>query len=235
MKRPLLKRKRFWLLAALIAAGLTGVMYRQEVAFFLTRLDWQDIHQTVRAAGPWAPILCILLDAAFTVFSLPTTLVGIAIALLFGVGWGLLISLLGLGLGMATSFLIARYLIRDWLERRLRSSQLYQSLTQRMATNGWKLVMFSRLLPINPYSVLNYAYGLTNIRFWPYLLASVIGVIPNVLALLWTVHAAGQLATGRLDARVIALLFAGAGLFALLAWLPRFFRKKDPASLPPQN
>ncbi len=233
MNRPLLLRKRFWTLIALGAGGIALFVYRQEVTAFLTHLDWQEIHEAVRASGPWAPVLCILLDAVFTVLSLPTTLVGIAIALLFGVGKGLIIALLGLGLGMSTSFLIARYLIRDWLGRCLSTSRFYQRLNQMMTTNGWRLVMFTRLLPINPYSLLNYAYGLTRIRFWPYLLASIIGVIPNTLALLWTVHAAGQLATGRLDARVIALLFAGAGLFALLAWLPRHLRKKTPPSPTP--
>ncbi len=154
MNRPLLLRKRFWTLIALGAGSIALFVYRQEVTAFLTHLDWQEIHEAVRASGPWAPVLCILLDAVFTVLSLPTTLVGIAIALLFGVGKGLIIALLGLGLGMSTSFLIARYLIRDWLGRCLSTSRFYQRLNQMMTTNGWRLVMFTRLLPINPYSLL---------------------------------------------------------------------------------
>ena len=93
-------------------------------------------------------------------------------------------------------------------------------------------MLFTRLLPINPYSFLNYAYGLTRISFGRYLLASVIGVVPNVLALLWTTHAAGQLARGQMDWRILVLLFAGAGLFAALAFLPRLLRRRMPAALP---
>jgi uncharacterized membrane protein YdjX (TVP38/TMEM64 family) len=213
--------------AALVVAG--GVLlFWPEVSSFLHRLDWQDIHEAVRASGPWAPVLCILLNALFTVILLPTTVVSILVALLFGVAWGLPICLAGLALGMASSFLIARYLVRDGLERRIGDTKLYRRLEENMRRDGWKLVLFSRLLPINPYSFLNYAYGLTGISFGSYILASVIGIIPNVIALLWTVHAAGQLATGHLDWRVLAILFAGAGLFAALAWLPRLLRRKLP-------
>ena len=91
---------------------------------------------------------------------------------------------------------------------------------------------FMRLLPITPYSFLNYAFGLTGISFGRYFLASLVGIVPNVLALLWTAHAAGELAAGRMDWRIFALLFAGAGLFAALAWLPRRLRRNRPDALP---
>ncbi len=233
MSRSLLQRKRTWVALAAVVAAALAVFYWPEISRLCARIHWADIDRAVRAAGPWAPLLCILLDAAFTVFSLPTTLVGILIALLFGVGWGLVICLAGLGLGMAATFLIARYLAREWLERRIGHTKLYRRLEENMRREGWKVVLFTRLLPINPFSVLNYAYGLTAIPFWQYLLASVIGVIPNVLALLWTARAAGQLARGQMDWRILIVLFAGAGLFAVLAWLPKLLRRKTPlADLP---
>ena len=221
-------RKLAWCIVSILVAGVLVVVFWPAISAIFHRFSWQDIHDAVRASGPWAPLLCILLNGLFTVILLPTTLVSILVALLFGVVWGLPICLAGLGLGMASSFLIARYLLRDWLERRIGDTKLYRRLEENMRRDGWKLVLFSRLLPINPYSFLNYAYGLTGISFGRYLLASVVGIAPNVIALLWTVHAAGQLATGHLDWRVIAILFAGAGLFAALAWLPRLLRKKAP-------
>ena len=232
MSRPLLQRKRTWIALAAVVAAALAVFYWPEISRLCARIHWADIDRAVRAAGPWAPFLCILLDAAFTVFSLPTTLVGILIALLFGVGWGLVICLAGLGLGMAAAFLTSRYLLHDWIERRLGDTRLYRRIEDHMRRDGWRLVLFSRLLPINPFSILNYAYGLTRIPFWIYLLASLVGVIPNTLALLWTTHAAGQLATGRMDWRILIALFAGAGLFACLAWLPRFLRRQKPDALP---
>ena len=232
MKKKWHQRKRIrGTVAALSAAALLAI-FRPELSAFLGRFDWPALRDAVRASGPWAPLLCILLNALFTVLILPTTLVSILVALLFGVWFGLAICLAGLGLGLAAAFLVARYGFRDWLERRIGDTKLYRRLEENMRRDGWKLVLFMRLLPITPYSFLNYAFGLTGIRFWPYFLASLVGIVPNVLALLWTANAAGQLAAGRMDWRILALLFAGAGLFAVLAWLPRLLRRNMPEALP---
>ncbi len=226
MSRNLFRRKRTWTLLAAVPAVLLVVFFWPRISSFFGRLHWEDIQNTVQASGPWAPLLCILLNALFTVLILPTTLVCILVALLFGIRWGLPICLAGLSLGMASSFLIARYLARDGIERRIGHTKLYRRLEENMRRDGWKLVFFTRLLPINPYSFLNYAYGLTSLPFGQYILASTLGVIPNVLALLWTAKAAGELARGQMDWHVLAILFAGAGLFALLAWLPKLLRRK---------
>ena len=198
-------------------------------------MGWEDIRDGVKASGPFAPLVCTLLYAIVTMLFLPTTLVGILVALLYGPWIGLPICLAGLALGMSGSFLVARHLARETLERRIGDTKLYRRLEENIQSEGWKIVLFSRLLPINPFCFLNYAYGLTGISFGRYLMASVIGIIPNTLALLWTTHAAGQLATGRIDARILIALFAGAALFAVLAWLPRLLRRKGHRSLPQAN
>lgn len=233
MKRPFHQRTRFWSAAGLILAGTLAVLFWPEISAFLNRFHWADIRDAVRSSGSWAPLLCIGLNAVFTLLLLPTTLVCILVALLFDVGPGLAVCLVGLAIGMSLAFLLSRYVARDGLERRIGHTRLFRRLEENIQRDGWKIVLFSRLLPINPYSFLNYAYGLTGISFGRYLLASVVGITPNVLALLWTVHAAGQLATGKMDGRVIAILAAGAALFAVLAWLPNLLRRKARfASLP---
>lgn len=213
------------MLAALAIAATAFFVFRPEIEAFFARLDWEAVQAAVRASGPWAPLLCIALNALFTVVFLPTTLVCVLVALLFGITRGLPICLAGISLGMASSFLIARYLVREALERRIGQTKLYRRLEENMRRDGWKLVFFSRLLPINPYGFLNYAYGLTSLPFGRYIVVSTLGVIPNVLALLWTAKAAGKLARGQMDWHVLAILFAGAGLFALLAWLPKLLRR----------
>ena len=224
IKRFSLKRTGF-LAGAILAAGI-AYAFGPEISKFLARMDWQDIRDAVRASGPWAPLICIALNALFTVLFLPTTLVCVLVALLFGITRGIFICLAGISIGMAVAFLISRYLLRDWLERRIGHAKLYRRLEENMRREGWKLIFFSRLLPINPYGFLNYAYGLTSVPFWQYLVVSTLGVIPNVLALLWTAKAAGKLAQGQMDWHVLAILFAGAGLFAVLAWLPNLLRRK---------
>lgn len=231
MTRPFYKRKRTWGAVILLLAAVLAIRFRTEFIDGFNAVDWDDIRAGVLASGPWAPLVCILLLAFFTIFLLPTTLVVILVALIFGPWLGLPICLAGFGFGMGTAFLVSRYLLHDWIERRIGDSRLYRRIEDHMRREGWKLVLFSRLLPVNPFVFLNYAYGLTRISFRAYLAASVVGIVPNILALLWTTHAAGQLATGQMDWRVLALLFSGAGLFAVLAWLPRLLRRKMPAVL----
>lgn len=231
MKRRFYKRKRTWGSCALLAAGALAVIYWPEISTFLAGFDWQHIDDAVRSSGSWAPALCILLNAVFTLLLLPTTLVCILVALLFDVVPGLVICLAGLAIGMSLAFFLSRHVARDWLERRIGHTRFYRRLEENIQRDGWKIVLLSRLFPINPYGFLNYAYGLTGISFWNYLLASTIGVIPNTLAFLWTAKAAGQLATRHMDWSVLAILAAGATLFAILAWLPRFLRNRMPAAL----
>jgi uncharacterized membrane protein YdjX (TVP38/TMEM64 family) len=226
VSRPFLQRKRTWIAVAILAGAALAALHRSEIAAALQRLDWRDVQTAVRAAGPWAPLLCIALNALFTMLFLPTTLVVILVALLYGITRGLPICLAGLALGMAGSFLVSRYLARDWIERRIGHTRLFRRLEENMRSEGWKLVFFTRLLPINPYGFLNYAYGLTRVAFGPYVVASTFGVVPNVLALMWTAKAAGKIARGQMDWRVLAILFAGAGLFAVLAWLPKLLRRR---------
>lgn len=233
MTRPFYRKKRTWSGLVLLGGAALAIAFRQELGAFTDRLRWEDLRAGVLATGPWAPLLCILLNGLFTVLFLPTTLVCVLVALLFGIVRGLPICLAGLALGMAMSFLLARHLLRDWLERRIGHTRLYRRLEASIRTEGWKIVFFTRLLPINPYGVLNYAYGLTGLSFWRYLLASTLGVVPNTLALLWTAKAAGNLARGQLDWHILAILFAGAGLFALLAWLPKLLRRRLPAGALP--
>ena len=226
MNRPFFQRKRTWVAVALLAGAALAAGHGREIAAALDGLEWDDMQAAVRAAGPWAPLLCIALNALFTLLFLPTTLVCILVSLLFGIARGLPICLAGLALGMASAFLIARYLARDWIERRIGHTRLFRRLEEGMRSEGWKLVFFTRLLPVNPYGFLNYAYGLTRLSFGAFIAASTVGVVPNVLALMWTAQAAGKLARGQTNWHVLAILFAGAGLFAILAWLPNLLRRK---------
>lgn len=230
MTRPLHTCKCLWLAAALLAAVAVLWVHHREIGAFLHGLHWADVQTAVERAGAWGPVVCILLLAGFTLLFLPTTLIVVAVALLFGVGKGLPICLAGFACGMGSAFLLARYFMRDWMEKRIGHTAFYRRMEENIQRDGWKLVVFSRVFPINPYPILNYAYGLSSIRFSTYIICSTIGVMPNLLAFLWTTHAAGEMATGHLDGRILLLLGAGALLFAVLAFLPRLLRKKGPGT-----
>lgn len=77
--------------------------------------------------------------------------------------------------------MIARYVARDQIEQRLGSNQKFKQLDRAIGEQGPKLVFLLRLSPLIPFNLSNYFYGLTAVRFWPYVLASWIGMLPGTL------------------------------------------------------
>src|SRR5262249_10857542 len=75
-------------------------------------------------------------------------------------------------------FLFSRYLARQWVEERI-GSRRFQALDRAVGEQGFKIVLLTRLSPVFPFNFLNYAYGLTQVRFRDYLLASWIGMLPG--------------------------------------------------------
>ena len=86
--------------------------------------------------------------------------------------------------GAALVFLVARYLARDWVAKKLAGTRL-MSLDDKVARHGWKIVAFTRLIPVFSFSLLNYAFGLTRISFWPYLAATFVCTLPYTIAFVY--------------------------------------------------
>jgi uncharacterized membrane protein YdjX (TVP38/TMEM64 family) len=125
--------------------------------------------QDARAAGP---AVFIAVYAAATVLFLPGALLTLVGGALFGPVWGTLWNLTGATFGSALAFLIARYLGADWVSRR--AGPRLQRLNDGVADEGWRFIAFVRLVPLFPFNLLNFALGLTRIRFATYVVASAV-------------------------------------------------------------
>ena len=213
--------------AVAVAAVAVAVAWKHGLGEWVRGVRWEDVQEAVRNAGAWGPAVCIALLAGCTVAFMATTPVVVLAGLLYGLPWALAICWAGLGLGMAGAFGLSRTLLRGRLERRYGEHPLYLKIRRRLGKDGWKLVFFMRMLPVNPYPLLNYLFGLAPISFRAYMLASLAGVVPNILFLLLASRAAGEVATGGLDARAGALMGAAAGLFLLLCVLGRAIGRRE--------
>jgi uncharacterized membrane protein YdjX (TVP38/TMEM64 family) len=127
----------------------------------------------VAQQGAWAPLAYLggymLLTIAFVPGALPTMAAGA----LFGLGAGTVYAFLGEALGGAASFWIARSVARPLVEARLRRSARFVMLDRAVATGGRRIVFLLRLSPAVPFNALNYALGITTIRFLDYVVASI--------------------------------------------------------------
>src|SRR4030095_16304519 len=136
---------------------------------------------------------------------------------LFGPVWGGLWNLLGATLGAALAVLVARYLAGDLVSRK--AAGLLGRLIEGVNAEGWRFVAFVRLVPLFPFNLANYALGLTRISLQHYVIATLLFMVPGVVAYTWLGHA-GRAALGGEADWVRYGLFALA-LLAMIALLPR--------------
>jgi len=138
-------------------------------------LEWID------QFGIWGPVLFVFFYALAAVLFIPGSALTLGAGALFGVVKGSILVSFASTLGAALSFLIGRYVARDWVAKKVEEHPKFKAVDEAVGREGWKIVVLTRLSPIFPFTFLNYAYGLTKVKFTPYLLASWIGMMPGTV------------------------------------------------------
>ena len=179
------------------------------------------VQARISSLGDWAPVGFILLYAIATVAMIPGGIFDLVGGVLFGPVWGSLINLAGATLGAAAAFLIARYIAGDWVERR--AGPRLQKVVRSVETDGWQFVAFVRLVPIFPYTIVNYLLGVTRIPFHHYMVATVVFMAPSTVAYTWIGHASREAVAG--DTANIRYALAALGLIAVVIMAPRFYKR----------
>lgn len=213
---------RILLLVLLLAAIAVAVANRDQftVAMIRERLD---------SLGALAPLVFMAAYAVAAVLFLPGSVFTIASGVLFGPWLGTVYSLLGATTGATAAFFIARYLASDWVAAK--TGGRLRRLVDGVEKEGWRFVALTRLVPLFPFNLLNYALGLTRIPWLQYVLATLVCMAPGALAYTWIGHAGAKAVAGgrgTIQAVLIAL-----GLLAAVAFLPRLVKRLrggDPAA-----
>jgi uncharacterized membrane protein YdjX (TVP38/TMEM64 family) len=201
------------LLGALLAAGWAfGLNERMKA------LDgW------IASQGAGAPVAFVAVYILATVLMLPGTVLTLAAGGLFGSVLGTVCVSIGSTTGAALSFLIARYAARDtvgaWLQRNPRFARL-DALTRQ---HGRWMVAVARLVPIFPFNLVNYGFGLTGVGFWTYILVSWACMLPGTILYVVGADALKQAFAGRISWPAIAAL---AGTLVFLVLVARRIRRK---------
>jgi len=147
----------------------------------------------VEGLGFWGPVAFILGYAVATVAFVPGSLLTLAAGAIFGLVKGTIYTLVGATLGAAAAFLVARYLARRRVERKIAGNARFAAIDRAVGREGFKIVALLRLSPVFPFNLLNYALGLTKVTFLQYLAAS-IAMLPGTLLYVYYGKAAGSLA-----------------------------------------
>jgi uncharacterized membrane protein YdjX (TVP38/TMEM64 family) len=198
-----------WALGMVAAVLLGLALWRLPVAGWLeSLLGW------IRAAGPLGALVFGLAYVACAVLLLPASVLTLGAGAVYGLGGGVALVSLSSTMGAAAAFLLSRGALRGAVARRAAADPRYAAIEAAVGREGARIVLLTRLSPIFPYTLLNYAYGLTPVSFGPYLLASWLGMLPGTVMYVYLGAAAGQLSgEGDLARKALQLL----GLLATIA------------------
>ena len=186
------------------------------------------MQETLRHHGAWSYLVYVALFITATLCLIPGSLLVIAGGMLFGPLTGSLLSFAAATLASALSFLIARWLGRDLLQRYVVHTAVFQAIERGIARSGCDFLILTRLVPLFPYNIQNYAYGLTAIPFWPFTLISAVTTLPGLV--IYSVMASELAREGVTLAFALKLSLAGGLLFALVQMGKRFARARRVAT-----
>ena len=177
----------------------------------------------VASFGKIAPLVYIGLYLVSTVFFLPGSPVTVLAGFVFGPLWGVFYASVASIISVSVAFLIARYVARDLVESWVKDNAQFRKIDEQVEEQGWRILMFTRLVPIFPFNLQNYAYGLTSIRFSTYVLVSAIFMLPGTAVF---VQLGGAFVSGEGNIWKTLLYLGVAGvLMLLLSLIPRLLRK----------
>jgi len=164
-----------------------------------------------------------------TVLFIPGSALTIGAGVIFGMVKGTVIVSIGSTTGAALAFLISRYLARERIENRFGRNPKFKAIDSAIGKQGGKIILLLRLTPLLPFNLSNYLYGLTAVRFWHYVLASWIGMLPGTVLFVCIgacVKTVAEAATGGMDSGKLALnIIALLAIVAVTVYVTKIARK----------
>lgn len=207
---------------SLLAVGFLFLKYRGVT--HISREEIDHLQDFIRGLGFWGPASYILLSTLATIFLFPATPI-VLTAGVFGVVWGSAYAIFSLSTGGAISFLLARHTLRRFIAAWVAQRPFFKKLDEGVRREGAHMVFVTRLVPAIPFTVQNYAYGLTQVPFWTHLLVTTACITPPVIAY---VFIGSSLISGEGEIKRILLYVAVGGIIlAALSLLPRWLLRRS--------
>ncbi|MFQ5428064.1 MAG: TVP38/TMEM64 family protein [Thermodesulfobacteriota bacterium] len=144
-------------------------------------LDEEVMREWIGGFGLWGPVVYMLFYAIAPSLMLPGLPITVVGGVLFGPFWGVVYVAVGATVGATLAFIIARKMGREWVESLVKGGRM-REIDEAVERKGWKIVAFTRLIPLFPFNFLNYAFGLTKIGLGPYFVATFFFMLPGITA-----------------------------------------------------
>jgi len=213
-----------WLLGVVVLGIVIYFFEAYELRAQFRQWFQNDVRTWLEANPVLAPFAYIGIYIVAVVAFMPGSVITIAGGALFGWLLGTIFVSIASTVGAGVAFLIARYIAADWVERK--ASGKVDKIKKGIEEEGARFVAFTRLVPIFPYTLLNYVFGLTRINFWTYLGVTWISMIPGTFAYVYAGYAGRQLFAGGMGMlETIIVVAIAIGLLVFASMIPKFVKK----------
>ena len=179
---------RLVVLLVLVAALITATIVFDVNTYLRDVLEW------VRDRGAAGVLIFAAVYITATVFFVPGSILTLGAGFIYGVVWGSIYVSVASTLGATAAFIVGRYFARDWIAAKVSGNKRFAAIDDAVGDEGWKIVGLTRLSPVFPFNLLNYAYGLTKVSLRDYFFASWIGMMPGTVMYVYIGSLAGDLA-----------------------------------------
>lgn len=173
-------------------------------------LDW------VGTLGPWGPVIFVGIYIVSAVLLIPGSVLTLGAGVVFGLLNGIVIVSVASTAAATVAFIIGRYLVRNAVARKIEGNEKSAAIDRAVAAEGWKIVLLTRLSPVFPFTLLNYTFGLTQVKLGHYILASWIGMLPGTAMYVY-LGSLAKAASGERSRTTGEWVLYGVGLLATVA------------------
>jgi len=192
---------------------ITGTIFLPVKDWLIRALDWTG------GLGIWGPVFVASFYIVACVLLLPGSILTLGAGFLFKVIVGTITVSIGSTLGACAAFWVGRTIARNWIAGKVARNEKFAAIDEAVAQQGFKIVLLTRLSPVFPFNMLNYAFGLTKISFWKYALGSWIGMLPGTVMYVYFgagLRSLADVAAGEVEKGATGKLFFWLGLIATI-------------------
>lgn len=179
--------------------------------WFLKALEW------TQGLGIWGPVFVVVFYVVACVLFLPGSVLTLGAGFIFKVVVGTITVSVASTLGACAAFWVGRIVARNWISQKIASNEKFAAIDDVVGQQGFKIVLLTRLSPVIPFNLLNYAFGLTKVSFPKYALASWIGMLPGTLMYVYFgagLRSLADAATGNVETGSAGRIFFWFGMAA---------------------
>jgi uncharacterized membrane protein YdjX (TVP38/TMEM64 family) len=182
----------------------------------------EELQHWIQSLGFWGPIAFFVIYLGAVIATIPGTIFGVIAGVLFGSIMGVILISIASTVGASLTFLIARYFARDIVARWLSKNKTMKRLDQLTEDHGIFIVGLTRLIPLFPFTLLNYGFGLTKVSFKTYVFWSWLCMLPGtIIVVVGTDLLTQEVTKGHASLELVGVLIITALVIGLIVWYER--------------